>query len=348
MCQSSDIKNKFLEHGVPSTKEEFEESLFEDLCDSHCHPHDDLEELSRIPQLKTGHVTVMGVRQDDWEAVSKVASSCNAVSSKKCIPCFGIHPWFSHFVMTQDASTKEADDYYNGILKSLNKEELADMVRALDKPFVFDVWYSNLRQHLVDHPEALVGEIGIDRSARLLPGGAIDWHGKKPTSIQTSIEHQLAIFDAQCQLARELNRGISVHCVQGQGHLFTHLKSISSQFSARQLKKLKVIPNTLRMCLHSYGGAPATITQFLELKGFEIFVSFSVAINARLTPAKKLIELIKTIPEDRLLIESDLNTPLGIDECMVEITKIVAEARGWPLKQVVEITNRNWKRFVNF
>lgn len=250
--------------------------------------------------------------------------------------------------MTQEESEKEANDYYNSILKSSDKEELTDMINALDKPFTYDTWYSNLKQRLIDHPEALVGEVGLDRSARLLPGGSIEWHNNKPTNVQTSIEHQLAIFDIQCQLARELNRGISVHCVQGQGHLFTHLKSISGQFSTRQLKKLKVIPNTLRMCLHSYGGAPATITQFLELKGFEIFVSFSVCINARLTPAKKLMELIKTVPEDNLLIESDLNSPSGIDECMIEITKIVAEARGWTIKQVTEVTNRNWKRFVNF
>ncbi|KAF1804940.1 hypothetical protein V8B55DRAFT_1495824 [Mucor lusitanicus] len=343
MCQSSE----FLNHGVPTTDEAFDEALFGDLCDSHCHPHDDVEHLSRIPQLKTGHVTIMGVRQDDWDTVSKVARDCNQNSSNKCIPCFGVHPWFSHFVMAQDESKQEPHDYYKAILKSSNQDELNDMIQALDKPFSYDVWYNNLKQRLEEHPNALVGEVGVDRSARLLPGGAIDWHGKKPTSVQTSIEHQLAIFDIQCQLARDLNRGISVHCVQGQGHLFTHLKNISTQFSARQLKKLKVVPNTLRMCLHSYGGAPATITQFLELKGFDMYVSFSVAINARLAPAKKLMELIKTVPEDRLLIESDLNTPLGIDECMVEMTKIVAEARGWTIKQVVETTSRNWKRFVN-
>ncbi|GAN05749.1 cut9 interacting protein Scn1 [Mucor ambiguus] len=343
MCQSSD----FLNHGVPTSDEAFDEVLFQNLCDSHCHPHDDIEHLPSIPQLKTGHITIMGVRQDDWDTVSKVAHDCNRNGSNRCIPCFGIHPWFSHFVMTQKESTQAPDDYYKDILKSSNQDEINDMIRALEKPFSYNEWYSNLKQRVEEHPNALVGEAGVDRSARLLPGGSIDWHGKKPTSVQTSIEHQLAVFDIQCQLARDLNRGISVHCVQGQGHLFTHLKNISTQFSARQLKKLKVVPNTLRMCLHSYGGAPATITQFLELKGFEIYVSFSVAINARLVPAKKLVELIKTVPEDRLLIESDLNTPLGIDECMVEMTKIVAEARGWTIKHVVETTNRNWKRFVN-
>jgi Tat protein secretion system quality control protein TatD with DNase activity len=102
------------------------------------------------------------------------------------------------------------------------------------------------------------------------------------------------------------------------------------------------------MCLHSFGGAPATVTQFMELKGFEMYVSFSVCINARLIPPQKLTELIRVVPDDRLLIESDINRPEGLDECMVEIVKIVAEARAWTIKQVVDITHRNWKRFVNY
>jgi Tat protein secretion system quality control protein TatD with DNase activity len=246
--------------------------------------------------------------------------------------------------MPEGAST---DTHYRNVLTSKQDDELEEMIQALSAPFSYDTWYPNLRQHLLDHPHALVGEVGIDRSARLLPGGTFDWHGKKPTSVQTTIEHQLAILDIQCKLARELNRGISVHCVQGQGHLLSYLQAQAKNFSGRQLKKFKVAPHTLRMCLHSFGGAPATIKQFLELKGHEIFVSFSVVINARLIPAKKLMELIKVVPEDRLLIESDLNTPVGMDQCMVEITKIVAEARGWSIKQVVETTHKNWLRFVN-
>jgi Tat protein secretion system quality control protein TatD with DNase activity len=240
------------------------------------------------------------------------------------------------------------DTHYKSVLSSKQSQEVDEMIQTLPTPFEYDTWYPNLRQHLLDHPHAVVGEVGIDRSARLLPGGAIDWRGQKPTSVQTSVEHQLAILDIQLKLARELNRGVSVHCVQGQGHLLGYLQTQAKQFSGRQLKKFKVPPHILRMCLHSFGGAPATIEQFMGLKGFETFVSFSVVINARLIPAKKLVELIKAVPEDRLLIESDLNTPVGMDQCMVEITKIVAEARGWSIKQVVDITHKNWLRFVNY
>lgn len=343
MCGSTQ-KKKF-NHSVPVTAEVFDETLFEFVCDAHCHPHDDKDQLALIPQLKTGHVTIMGVRQDDWETVSQVAKACNEKSSRKCIPSFGIHPWFSHFLMSKDADNVE--EHYKQILKSPNSQDWQDMMEALKvKPtFTYDMWYNNLRNVLIEHPDAMVGEVGIDRAAKLLPGGSIEWQGVKPSSVTCSVEHQMAIFDVQCQLARELNRSISVHCVQGQGHLFNYLKAQSNQFSTRKLKLLKVRPNILRMCLHSYGGAPGSVKQFTELKGFEIYVSFSVGINARLTPPDKLQELIRSVPEDRLLIESDLDSPSSIDACMIEIIKIVAEARQWTIAKVVETTHQNWLNF---
>lgn len=343
MCKSNE--EKFLQHGVPKTTEVFDNSLFKDLCDAHCHAHDDRENLQLISELKTGHITLMGVRQDDWDIVSKVAKECNQKQENKCIPSFGVHPWFSHFLMVQEEN--DIEQHYKRILTSKDTNELEDMLKALNQlpTFTYDVWYNNLRQHLLDHPKALVGEVGIDKAAKLLPGGSIAWHGVKPTSVQCSVEHQMLIFDIQCKLARELNRGISVHCVQGQGPLFNYLKAQSNQFSTRKLKLLKEKPNTLRMCLHSYGGAPGSIKQFLELKGFRIYVSFSVGINARMTPAPKLQELIRAVPEDRLLIESDLDSPKALDACMVDIVQIVAEARQWSIAKVVEVTHQNWIRF---
>ena len=343
MCLS--IEEKYLNHNVPITAENFDEELYKDLCDAHCHPHDDLKNLNLISELKTGHVTIMGVRQDDWQTVAKVAEECNKTTSKKCIPSFGVHPWFSHFLMTR---TESKEEHYKRILKSSKVDELQDIISSLLEleTYEYDAWYSNLRNYLLQHPEAIVGEVGVDRVARLLPQGSIEWQGVKPTSVMCSIEHQIDVFDIQCKLARELNRAMSVHCVQGQGHLFEYLKAQANNFSTRKLRQMKVKPNILRLCLHSYGGAPGSVKQFVDLKGFIIYVSFSVGINARLTPPDKLQELIRAVPENRLLIESDLNTPKGIDECMVDIVKIVAEARQWTIQQVVEITSRNWLSFI--
>jgi hypothetical protein len=87
MCKQNE--ESLFNHKMPMTNEAFDESLFGDLCDSHCHPHDDLKKLSSIPQLKTGHITIMGVRQDDWDVVARVTDDCNKNNNKKCIPCFG-------------------------------------------------------------------------------------------------------------------------------------------------------------------------------------------------------------------------------------------------------------------
>ncbi|CEI93426.1 hypothetical protein RMCBS344292_07659 [Rhizopus microsporus] len=241
---------------------------------------------------------------------------------------------------------KSANEHYKSVLTCPHEDELEQMIHDLKDPFPYEVWYQNLRQRLLDHPNAIVGEIGLDRAAKLLPGGAIEWHGVKPTNVQCSIEHQLRIFEIQSNLARELDRGISAHCVQGQGHLYNYLKEQSGQYSNRKLKKLNKPFSPLRLCLHSYGGSPATIHQFMQLNGFKIYISFSAVINARLLPTEKFIELIKAVPEDRLLIESDLNSPKGLDTCMIEITKIIAQTRQWSVQKVVQVTQKNWQEFV--
>lgn len=86
MCKGQE--SSLFNHKMPTSKEEFDDSLYAELCDSHCHPHDDQDNLSKIPQLKTGHITIMGVRQDDWDRVAKVTKDCNK-DTTKCIPCFG-------------------------------------------------------------------------------------------------------------------------------------------------------------------------------------------------------------------------------------------------------------------
>lgn len=228
----------------------------------------------------------------------------------------------------------KSEGHYDRVLKARIEQEKKDMIQALPPPVPFETWESVLRQRLREHPNALVGEVGLDRSARLLPGGAVEWHGVRPTTVQCTIEHQLAILEAQLAVARELDRAVSIHCVQSQGHLL--------QLLQKDHKKAGVV----RLCLHSFGGSPATIPQFLQLKAYRIYVSFSVAINARLGP-KKLAELICVVPEDRLLLESDLNSPHGIDRGMVSIAKIVAKARNWSLDHTVRQTHANWRAFVS-
>ena len=234
----------------------------------------------------------------------------------------------------------DSETHYDGVLTAKIASEKQDMIQALDGPFPRDEWVNNLKQRLIDHPQALVGEVGLDRAARLLPGGAIEWHGVKPTSVQTTIEHQMDVLRIQLEIAREFQRAVSVHCVQASGHLLQILQEMVPK------NKKKEAGPPVRLCLHSFVGSPGSIPQFLKLdKGFTLYVSFSVAICSRLEK-RKLFELISAIPEDRLLIESDLNTPVGQDDAMEEIAKVIAEARQWSTEEAIEKTHKNWHVFV--
>jgi Tat protein secretion system quality control protein TatD with DNase activity len=304
--------------------DEFKDEWYPLLCDAHCHAHDDTQRLDGISTLRTGQITLMGVRLDDWDTVVKVAGESHGI-----VPCFGIHPWYTYRLLDDD---KDSAHHYQHVLTGPDDQEKQQLISELPPPILFSTWFGQLEQHLRQHPSALVGEVGLDRSARLLPSGAIEWHGVKPTRVSCTIDHQCKILEHQLRLAIDLNRAVSLHCVQSQGHLLTLLHTLNNNGKPG------------RICLHSFGGKPASLAQFLKLRHLQVYVSFSVAINARLGWAK-LGELIRTVPDDRLLIESDLNSPKDLDLAMVRMACLVSRAKQWSLHDAILNTRRNWLTF---
>lgn len=59
--------------------------------DAHCHPHLDAHG-SGLDALQPRHLALMSVSHDDWADVAAAASALGP----KIVPCFGIHPWWSH------------------------------------------------------------------------------------------------------------------------------------------------------------------------------------------------------------------------------------------------------------
>jgi TatD DNase family protein len=101
----------------------------------------------------------------------------------------GVHPWYAHLVRGPSRSQTETNEqHYERILVSKNSTEKADLVQHLSTPS--HEWLQKLRDNLQKYPTALVGEIGFDRSARLLPVGAEHWHGVRPTEVRCSPDHQ--------------------------------------------------------------------------------------------------------------------------------------------------------------
>lgn len=67
------------------------EECFASVGDSHCHPQDDASNHQKILDVKSKHVAVMGVREDDWERVEHLhqlaPSKVGATEQPHTLPC---------------------------------------------------------------------------------------------------------------------------------------------------------------------------------------------------------------------------------------------------------------------
>lgn len=139
-------------------------------------------------------------------------------------------------------------------------------------------WEDRLRYFLERCPASGVGEIGLDKWIR-----------------GHNIQKQRDAFVRQLELARELDRPVTVHCLQAWGQLLECI-----QRSAAQEGRVDDLPLSGYLLLHSYGGPAEMIEHFLKAGAY-----FSISgYFFREDKAGKL-KVFEQIPDDRLLIETD-------------------------------------------
>lgn len=216
-------------------------------------------------------------------------------------------------------------------------------------------------------------------SEGLTPGGR---DGKRLTPYRVDMDHQKKIFKVQLNLAGELSRPVSVHGVGAHGTLFevlreswqgyerpilsrrarkrasaaqSHVNSDENESEKEELDTDKKKPFPPRICLHSYSGPQATLKQYLHPSiPSTIFFSFSSLVNlaapsssASRPVSTKAIDVIKAVPDDRILVESDLHCAGERMEGLLEhVVKVVCQTKNWPLEKGVRQLASNWVHFV--
>ena len=239
------------------------------VFDAHCHPTDIMSSIASLPTMKARALTVMGTRAEDQHLVARVASDHEITSpdpstwtpSQRMIPCFGWHPWFAHVMYldsplssSQDESSCSQDEpsssapltgpsqiaHYASVLHPPTPAPSPSdraLFLSLPPPTSFAAFLAHTRKALEDHPYALVGEIGLDRSFRIPEPWSSDAleqrtseltlggrEGRKLTRYRCAPAHQKAVFQAQLRLAGEMGRAVSVHGVQAHGMVFESLR----------------------------------------------------------------------------------------------------------------------------
>lgn len=283
-------------------------------------------------------------------------------------------------VQTLDEDSKIS--HYQSVLTP--KSEDRDFLLSLPDPRPFSIFLKQAKEHLTNTPLSLVGEVGLDRSFRipeawlpehqerrddsLTPGGR---EGRRLSPYRVSLSHQKNVLLAQLKLAGELNRAVSVHSVQAHGLVYEVLRETwkgheRQVLSKRERKKQRAIetdeldtslqteatqgplPYPPRVCLHSYSGPVEAVKQYLDPAiPVDIFFSFSTAINFSSDDSSKTESTIKAVPDDKLLMESDLHTAgPRMDDHLENIARKICDLKQWTLEQGLQRLAENWKRFI--
>ncbi|KAF1850633.1 Metallo-dependent hydrolase [Cucurbitaria berberidis CBS 394.84] len=211
------------------------------------------------------------------------------------------------------------------------------------------------------------------RDSSLTLGGR---EGRRLTPFRCGPQHQKKIFKMQLQLAAEMGRAVSVHGVQAHGLVLETLSELwkgheKEVLSKRERKKRgqdhasveaemdsggskeneKPKPYPPRICLHSYSGNASNFKQYLNPTiPVRVFASFSTAINLsdamdEETPAS-FEEMIKTVPDHMLLVESDLHTAGDeMDRRLEDIVRRICRIKEWGLEEGVLKLGQNWRAF---
>ena len=128
----------------------------------------------------------------DFEATLKYAATSDSI-----LPALGVHPWY----------IENLPGYSSSPVINSNKSNNDET--KIESDCVDSEWLVPMEELLLEHPNCLVGEIGLCKIAK--------WVRTHPDGKPAAMEIQKRIFKKQMMLAARLGRPVSVHCVSSHG-----------------------------------------------------------------------------------------------------------------------------------
>ncbi|MBW0473353.1 hypothetical protein O181_013068 [Austropuccinia psidii MF-1] len=349
----------------PPIPPEVFEPFLDKLVDVHCHPSDAAEEsnleqvASEISQLQVGQLCIMSSSLSSQEITEKLFN----LQPSKIIPAFGLHPWFCATVSISNPVDRSS--HYCGLFGENEKQKqwVEDHIHLLPDPVNFNEFLSHLKLRLESEPTSLLGEVGLDKAFsfqfKLSDGSFLK------SGLKIPIDHQLAVLEAQLDLAVRLSKNVSLHGVHCQDQIIQLLQRLEKRWGAKltgakQLSKRqrKAILSTeskpsaiddqehgIHICWHSAFVSVEVLKRAVKLFPNTLYFSFAFVLfeNKNIS---KLHDLIKYTPNDRLLVESDWSDqPKLIDQQIIRIIEIILEVKGWTLERCIHQLEINWKNF---
>jgi TatD DNase family protein len=145
------------------------------------------------------------------------------------------------------------------------------------------VWRDQLQRQLDADPRAAIGEVGLDRwiLERAKPDDS-----RLAGLRRAALNEQLEAFHWQLALAAARNLPVTIHCIDAWGALTDALRTAK-------------LP-TRGFLLHAYGGSTELAREFAALGGYFSFNGYFLGERQ-----KAKLEIFRTLPVDRLLVETD-------------------------------------------
>jgi TatD DNase family protein len=272
------------------------------LVDTHGHAHLDRER----------HESYNMDSENEFASVPVVSLSCAveeadwekcllyASQSESMLPGLGVHPWY---------------------LENLSEN-----------------WLRSLESLLVQHPSAIVGEIGLCKVARFVR--------THPEGKRAALLQQRHVFSEQMQLASKLQRPVSVHCVKQHGVFMNVVKEL--------VEKGDPFPPAVGM--HSFTGTAHHVKEILAFEsewfpGRRIFYfGFSHIVNYEMCTSEKSKrqgrEAVCSVPVDRLMAESDVSSANHVRIGTAGAVAYIAQCLDRPILDIARLTALNGLAFL--